>query len=108
MSDFFKLDRNIQLRIVMMFITIAIGSSVGPNMTIYYVDYFGPFVTGILLVAVQVAGFIAGLYGGHLADTWGRKRVMIGGIAVMTVGYILAAAMNSPLYINPYLTFLVF
>ena len=108
MSDFFKLDRNIQLRIVMMFITIAIGSSVGPNMTIYYVDYFGPFVTGILLVAVQVAGFIAGLYGGHLADTWGRKRVMIGGIAVMTVGYILAAAMNSPLYINPYLTFFGF
>ncbi|MGO2517049.1 MAG: MFS transporter, partial [Leuconostoc falkenbergense] len=53
MSDFFKLDRNIQLRIVMMFITIAIGSSVGPNMTIYYVDYFGPLVTGILLVAVQ-------------------------------------------------------
>jgi len=108
MSDFFKLDRNIQLRIVMMFITIAIGSSVGPNMTIYYVDYFGPLVTGILLVAVQVAGFVAGLYGGHLADNWGRKRVMIGGITTMTVGYILAAAMNSPLYINPYLTFFGF
>ncbi|HCH60808.1 MAG TPA: MFS transporter, partial [Leuconostoc lactis] len=72
MADFFKLDRNIQLRIVMMFITVAIGSSVGPNMTIYYVGYFGAFLTGILLVLVQVAGFLAGLYGGHLADLWGR------------------------------------
>ena len=61
MSDFFKLDRNIQLRILMMFITVAIGSSVGPNMTIYYVEYMGALVTGFLLVSVQVAGFIAGL-----------------------------------------------
>ena len=89
MADFFKLDRNIQLRIVMMFITVAIGSSVGPNMTIYYVGYFGAFLTGILLVLVQVAGFLAGLYGGHLADLWGRKRVMIAGIGLMTLGYIL-------------------
>lgn len=108
MADFFKLDRNIQLRIVMMFITVAIGSSVGPNMTIYYVDYFGAFLTGILLVLVQVAGFIAGLYGGHLADLWGRKRVMIVGITVMSLGYLLAAGMNSPLYINPYITFFGF
>ena len=108
MADFFKLDRNIQLRIVMMFITVAIGSSVGPNMTIYYVGYFGAFLTGILLVLVQVAGFLAGLYGGHLADLWGRKRVMIAGIGLMTLGYLLAAVMNSPLYINPYITFFGF
>lgn len=48
MSDFFKLDRNIQLRILMMFITVAIGSSVGPNMTIYYVEYMDALVTGFL------------------------------------------------------------
>ena len=108
MADFFKLDRNIQLRIVMMFITVAIGSSVGPNMTIYYVGYFGAFLTGTLLVLVQVAGFLAGLYGGHLADLWGRKRVMIAGIGLMTLGYLLAAVMNSPLYINPYITFFGF
>ena len=50
MSDFFKLDRNIQLRILMMFITVTIGSSVGPNMTIYYVEYMGALGTGFLLV----------------------------------------------------------
>ena len=108
MSDFFKLDRNIQLRIVIMFITIAIGSSVGPNMTIYYVEYFGAFLTGMLLVSVQIAGFIAGLYGGHLADSWGRKPVMLTGVAAMAVGYIIAASMNSPLYVNPYVTFFGF
>ena len=108
MSDFFKLDRNIQLRIVIMFITIAIGSSVGPNMTIYYVSYFGAGITGMLLVFVQIAGFIAGLYGGHLADVWGRKRVMLSGIGSMAIGYTIAAAMNSPIYINPYVTFFGF
>jgi len=108
MSEFFKLDRNIQLRMVIMFITIAIGSSVGPNMTIYYVAYFGAGITGILLVFVQVAGFIAGLYGGHLADVWGRKRVMLSGIGAMAVGYTIAATMNSPMYINPYVTFFGF
>ena len=108
MSDFFKLDRNIQLRILMMFITVAIGSSVGPNMTIYYVEYMGALVTGFLLVSVQVAGFIAGLYGGHLSDSWGRKRVMLTGIALMVVGYVVAAAMNSPYYVNPYVTFIGF
>ncbi|MGX7052211.1 hypothetical protein [Leuconostoc palmae] len=68
MGEFLKLNRNIQLRILMMLITVAIGSSVGPNMTIYYIEYFGPLVIGILLIIVQLSGFLAGLYGGHLSD----------------------------------------
>ena len=68
MGEFLKLNRNIQLRILMMLITVAIGSSVGPNMTIYYIEYFGPLVIGILLIIVQLSGLLAGLYGGHLSD----------------------------------------
>lgn len=108
MGEFLKLNRNIQLRILMMFITVAIGSSVGPNMTIYYIEYFGPLVTGILLIIVQLSGFLAGLYGGHLSDLWGRKKVMLNGISLMVVGYSIAASMNSPFYVNPDITFLGF
>lgn len=108
MAEFFTLNRNIQLRILMVFMSVLIGSSVGPNMTIYYVDYFGAFWTGLLLIVVQIAGFFAGLYGGHVADTWGRKKVMVIGVSTIALGYVLAAAMNSPLFVSPQLTFIGF
>ncbi|QBO36450.1 MFS transporter [Periweissella cryptocerci] len=108
MGEFFKLNRNIQLRILMVFMSVLIGSSVGPNMTIYYVDYFGAFWTGLLLIVVQIAGFFAGLYGGHVADTWGRKKVMTIGVATIVLGYVLAAVMNSPLLVSPQATFFGF
>lgn len=108
MSEFFTLNRNLQLRIVMVFLSVLLGSTVGPNMTIYYVRYFGAFWTGLLLLVVSVAGFLAGLYGGHMADIWGRKRTMMVGSAGIVGGYALAMLMNSPLFVNPYVTFFGF
>ena len=61
MQDFMALDRNLKLRSLTVFLTVLLGSSIGPNVTVYYVEYFGAFITGFLLIAVSVAGFIAGL-----------------------------------------------
>ena len=108
MQEFMALNRNLKLRTLTVFLTVLLGSSIGPNMTIYYVQYFGAFISGILLMIVSVAGFIAGLYGGHLSDVWGRKRTMLTGSALIIIGYGVAMLMNAPWYTNPYITFIGF
>lgn len=108
MQEFMQLDRNLKLRTLTVFLVVLLGSSVGPNMTIYYVKYFGAVITGILLVIVSISGFFGGLVGGYLADKWGRKPVMYIASGMMILGYLLAAAMNSPWYVNPFITFFGF
>jgi sugar phosphate permease len=54
---------------------------------------YSPFLVGIFLTALQVAGFIASPIGGHLSDKMGRKRVVTASMtltAVMIVGMVLA------------------
>ncbi|RRG18497.1 MFS transporter [Weissella viridescens] len=108
MREFMALDRNLKLRALTVFLTVLLGSSIGPNMTIYYVQHFGSFWTGVLLMAVSVAGLIFGLYGGHIADVIGRKRTIEYGQIAMVVGYAIAMVNNSPWLVNPYVTFIGF
>ena len=108
MNEFMALDRNLKLRTLTTFIATLLSSSVLPNMTIYYTHYFGAAITGVLLIIVSVLGFVAGLYGGHLSDTYGRKPIMISGNAMMVGGFALAAVVNSPLLVSPVATFVGF
>ena len=54
---------------------------------------YSPFIVGICLTVLQVAGFIAAPIAGHLSDKLGRKRVVISSMlltGVMIVGMALA------------------
>ena len=54
---------------------------------------YSPFLVGLCITVLQIAGFIASPIGGHLSDTMGRKRVIytsMGLCAVMIVGLVLA------------------
>jgi sugar phosphate permease len=54
---------------------------------------YSPFVTGICLSLLQVAGFIAAPFAGHLSDKMGRKRIVMSSMAltgVMIIGMALA------------------
>lgn len=108
MKEFMQLDRNLKLRTLTVFLAALLNSSIYPNMTIYYAKYFGAVVTGILLMVISVLSFVAGLYGGHLADSHGRKPIMLAGGILLTLGYTIAAAMNNPWLHEPRVTFIAF
>lgn len=106
MRDFFKLPRQLQLREGLKFFSVILGSAIFPYMGIYYVNYFGKFWTGILLMLTQIIGFLASLYGGHLSDSIGRKKVTDWGNFGVAIGYIIMTLANSPLGTYPFITYL--
>ncbi len=74
MREFFTLPKQLQWREELRFIYIILGSAIFPFMSMYYVQYFGAFITGLLVIVTQVISFIGILYGGHLSDSLGRKK----------------------------------
>lgn len=108
MKDFFKLNRQIQLRILMMFVGGLCFSTVGSSMTIYYNQHMGAGITGILLIISNVMTFIVGLWAGHLSDLRGRRPLMLFSCLVTTSGGLIATFANSPWYFNPWLTYFGF
>jgi MFS family permease len=52
---------------------------------------YSPFLVGVCLTVLQVAGFVASPIAGHLSDTMGRKRIVISS-ALLTGVMIVAMA----------------
>ena len=105
MKEFFALPRQLQMREWMSFVARILESAIYPFMAMYYVHYFGAFWTGILMMATKGVGLITGLYGGHLADVLGRKKVIDWGNAVVALGYLFMVLANIPGHVLPLLTF---
>ncbi|WP_306693982.1 MFS transporter [Streptococcus didelphis] len=101
----FTLPKQIQIRQLVRFVTITLGSSVFPFMAMYYTSFFGTLWTGILMMLTSLAGFIATLYEGHLSDAIGRKYVIIIGSIGCITGWFIAILANLPNLILPWLTF---
>lgn len=106
MREFLNLPRQIRLREALKFFSVMLGAAIFPYMGIYYVQYFGKFWTGILLMLTQLIGFIASLYGGHLSDSLGRKKVTDWGNFGVAIGYLIMTLANSPWGTFPLLTYL--
>ena len=105
MREFFALPKQLQLREWMSFVARILESAIYPFMAMYYVHYFGAFWTGVLMMATKGVGLLTGLYGGHLADVVGRKKVIDLGNSVVVIGYILMVLANIPGQVLPLLTF---
>ncbi|MDR1012996.1 MAG: MFS transporter [Lactobacillales bacterium] len=108
MKEFMNLNRNIKLRLLILFITDLTGYAIAGNLIVYYVNYFDKFTAGILLMIASVSNFISSLYGGHFSDEKGRKEAIKIGITIAVLSDLLSAIFNSPLGNFPRLTFLVF
>jgi MFS family permease len=80
-KDFVNLLRNRALMLVSVSSSFRTMTQVGlltflPVYLAYDMGY-SPFVVGVCLAVMQIAGFAAAPVGGHLSDKLGRKRVVI-------------------------------
>ncbi|MGF9965744.1 MDR family MFS transporter [Bacillus rhizoplanae] len=79
-----------------------------PFMAIYFAEELGKTMAGVLLVLSQILSVLANLVGGYLADTYGRKRMMVIAAFVQSAAFVLFAFANSPWLQSPILTFVAF
>ncbi len=79
-----------------------------PFLAIYFAEELGKVTAGVLLMCSQSVGVFASLLGGYLADTYGRKRMMVIAAFIQAGGMILLTIANSPFLTSPWLTFIGF
>jgi len=104
---FKSLHPNIRIRIYTSFLSRVIGSMIFPFMAIYFTYQINATIAGILLMINIAVQFIAGLYGGYLADLVGRKKMMVIGEWMKLFAFFGMVLANSPLGTLPLLTFIM-
>ncbi|MFC4653230.1 MDR family MFS transporter [Lactococcus nasutitermitis] len=108
MKEFWSLNRNLQLRIVIVFLAAFSYGTVFSSMTIYYNQHVGATITGAFLALSALATFVAGLLAGYWSDKHGRKPVMTSGTFIQAAGALVALFSNLPHHVNPWTTFIGF
>ncbi|HDI0500435.1 TPA: MFS transporter [Listeria innocua] len=104
---FKELHPNIRARILIQFLSKIIGSMIFPFMAIYFSMEINSKVAGILLMINVLAQFLAGMYGGHLADIIGRKKLMVAGELLKVFAFLGMVLYNSPVFHSPWITFVM-
>lgn len=102
---FWSMHRNIKIRIITSFLTRTVGTMIFPFMAIYFSIKLGAALAGFLLLLNVIASLIVGLYGGYIADTLGRKKVMIIGQVIQVLSIACMGVANSDYIDSPWLTF---
>lgn len=104
---FRELHPNIRARILIQFLSKVIGSMIFPFMAIYFSMEINSSVAGFLLMINVLAQFLAGMYGGHLADIIGRKKLMVTGELLKVFAFLGMVLCNSPMFHSPWITFVM-
>lgn len=104
---FRELHPNIRARILIQFLSKVIGSMIFPFMAIYFSREINSSVAGFLLMINVLVQFLAGMYGGHLADIIGRKKLMVTGELLKVFAFLGMVLCNSPMFHSPWITFVM-
>ncbi|MBZ9715986.1 MDR family MFS transporter [Deinococcus multiflagellatus] len=86
----------VRVRILTSFLGRMSSSMIYPFLAIYYAKYVGVQIAGAFLMMHVATSFGASLFGGHLADTWGRKRVLLAGDSVKVLAFLGIVMANAP------------
>ena len=105
--SFLQLHRNIQLRLVVEFLTSLASMTVLPYLAIYFTNKIGQTTVGFVLILVVLAGIFGGFVGGHYSDKIGRKKLMVAADSLTGFLFVCIAFVNSPWLDLPYVTCLL-
>ncbi|MFK0216435.1 MFS transporter [Streptomyces sp. NPDC090298] len=103
-----SLHPNIRLRIAVGFVQRLLSVMLMPLLVIHLAHLYGPAVAGVLTVCVAAAGIASNFLGGHFADVYGRRPVMVAGELGATLTFGLLALANSPWWTSGAATFVLF
>ncbi|WP_331739322.1 MFS transporter (plasmid) [Streptomyces sp. NBC_00637] len=106
--SFGELHPNIRLRIGVGFVQRLLAVMLMPLLVIRLAELYGAAAAGAMTLAVAGAGIAANFLGGHLADVYGRRPVLVAGELGATVGFGLLALANSPWWSSGAATFGLF
>lgn len=107
MQSFRYYHRNIKIRIGQIFLTDLVSGAIFPFIAIYFAEFFGATITGILLTVNVVISLFVGLYGGYYSDLIGRKKLMVIASILRTIAFLIMTLANSTLWLSPEVTFLM-
>ncbi|MFG2714951.1 MFS transporter [Streptomyces goshikiensis] len=106
--NFRDLHPNIRLRICVGFVQRLLSVMLMPLLIIHLAALYGAATAGALTLAVAAAGIASNFIGGHLADVYGRRPLLVAGELGATVCFALLALANSPWWSSGVATFVLF
>ncbi|WP_182199089.1 MFS transporter [Paraliobacillus salinarum] len=107
MNVFRNYHRNIKIRIGQIFLTDMVAGAIFPFIAIYFANYFGATITGILLIVNVLISLVVGLYGGYYSDLIGRKKLMVIAGIIRMVAFAIMTFANSAIWLSPEITFVM-
>lgn len=105
---FGELNPAIRLRIGVGFVQRFLNVMLMPLMVILLSQEYGLTVAGALTAVVATAAVASSFVGGHLADHYGRRSVLLAGEIGSAVTFALLAAVNSPRWQSTAITFVLY
>jgi DHA1 family multidrug resistance protein B-like MFS transporter len=87
---------NVRFRIAMNFFNNTLGNMVTPFMAVYLAKTLGTTIAGTAAIVGIAVGLACATLGGHYADRYGRKRMMLLAESLGTLAYAVMALANSP------------
>jgi MFS transporter, DHA1 family, multidrug resistance protein B len=102
---FRDLHINIKVRILTRFLSVIVGTTIFPFMSIYFTEKLGQAIAGILMLSTVLTTVFISLYGGFLADKIGRRKVMILSQSVLVGAYAVMTIANSDWFDSAWLTY---
>jgi DHA1 family multidrug resistance protein B-like MFS transporter len=89
-------NRNVTLRICVMFVHRFVDLMLVPLMVIHFATLYGAVTTGLLTVVAAGVGIGATMLGGHLSDVYGRRPTLLVGEVGGFLAYGGLVLANSP------------
>lgn len=95
---------NLKVRLVEAFLVNLVGNMIYPFMAIYFADRYGAAITGYLFMANILIGLVFALYGGSLADKYGRRHMLRIAETGRVLSLLVITLSNSPWFDSPLMT----